>query len=532
MRRGPIRRDLVAAIGRHHDLIIVGGGIYGIMLALEAARRRLRPLLIERRDFAGATSYNSLRILHGGLRYLQSMNLRRALLSIAERRWWLEAFPELVQPLPCLMPLYDEGLRRRPVLRLALAANDLLGRWEGRGRGALPAGRMLDPADVIAIFPQVDRRGLRGGGLWHDAFVPNAQRLCMEALRWACAEGGLALNYVEAVWPIDDGARIRGLGARDAETGHQLEFRTDAVINAAGPWSRRVAAACNGDAPQLFEPMLAWNVVFRRAALADHAVAVRPRRPGGQTYFLVPWKGALLAGTGYARWHGESDGPQPSAAQVDAFVRDLNEAVPGLELQEGEIAQVFAGLLPARQAGSEALADQAVIVDHGRQGGLAGMFSVSGVKLTVARAVAEQVLRRAFPHARPVAWPDFRRASRPVAPDPAFAWTPEAGGLDWQGLLREAIASEAVCHLDDLLLRRSSLGDDPARALALAPAACALLGWDEVRTGLEIERLRRQLGASSGCAAAPGEGGAGSSRRGASMLACDAGPDAPSMMPT
>lgn len=526
MRRGPIRRDLVAAIGRHHDLIIVGGGIYGIMLALEAARRRLRPLLIERRDFAGATSYNSLRILHGGLRYLQSMNLRRALLSIGERRWWLEAFPELVEPLPCLMPLYDEGLRRRPVLQLALAANDLLCRWEGRGgggRGQLPTGRVLGPAEVIAIFPEVDRKGLRGGGLWHDAFVPNTQRLCMEALRWACAEGCLALNYVEAVWPIDDGARIRGLGARDAETGHQLELRGDVVINAAGPWSRRVAAACNGDAAQLFEPMLAWNVVFRREALADHALAVWPRRPGAQTYFLVPWKGALLAGTGYAPWHGDGDDPRPTAAQIDAFVRDLNEAVPGLGLQQGEIAQVFAGLLPARQAGAEALAEQAVIVDHGRQGGLAGMFSISGVKLTVARAVAEQVLRRAFPDARPVAWPDFRRGSRQMAPDPAFAWTPEEGGLDWQGPLREAFASEAVCHLDDLLLRRSGLGDDPARALALAPAVCALLGWDEVRTAREIERLRHHLGASSL--------GAGS-RCEASMPAADAGSDAPSMIPT
>ena len=100
------------------------------MIALEATRRRLRPLLLERADFAGATSHNSLRILHGGLRYLQSLDLGRSLESIRERAWWRAHFPELVQPLPCLMPLYGDGLRRPAALRLGLLLNDLLGRWQ------------------------------------------------------------------------------------------------------------------------------------------------------------------------------------------------------------------------------------------------------------------------------------------------------------------------------------------------------------------------------------------------------------------
>jgi glycerol-3-phosphate dehydrogenase len=160
------------------------------------------------------------------------------------------------------------------------------------------------------------------------------------------------------------------------------------------------------------------------------------------------------------------------------------------------------------------------------------MFSISGVKLTVARAVAEQVLAQAFPDARAVAWANFRRPSRPATPDLTFAWSPAAGGPDWQKALREAVASEAVCHLDDLLLRRSSLGDDPARALALAPAVCALLGWDEARTGREIERLRRHLGAALPGAAASADGAADPSPAAVAGLAADTEPDAPSMMPT
>lgn len=495
MTRGPIRRDIAAALGRPHDLIVVGGGIYGIMVALEAARRRLRPLLVERADFAAATSHNSLRVLHGGLRYLQTLDLRRALLSIAERRWWLESFPELVEPLPCLMPLYGDGLRRPPVLRSALAINDLLGRWQARdgaAGGPLPAGRMLDPDQVAEVFPQVDRAGLQGGAVWHDAFAPNAPRLCIEALRWACGEGALALNYVEAIWPIDDGARIHGIGARDLESGRQLEFRAETVINAAGPWSRHFAAACGADEPRLLEPALVWNVAFRRPPLASCAVAVGPRRKGARTYFAVPWKGALLAGTGQTAWHGPPDDPRLTPAQLHLFIRELNEAVPGLDLRPEEVAQVYAGLLPARRAGSDVLSDRAVIVDHARQGELAGLFSISGVKLTVARSVADQVLRRAFPNARPRPMREFRRTPVEVADRP-FAWAPPAGDDGWQEPLRAAATSEAVCHLDDLLLRRSSLGDDPARALALAPQACELMGWQGAHAAREIERLRRQL---------------------------------------
>ena len=127
MSAGAILRDPAAAAGARYDLIVVVGGVHGIMIALEATRRGLRPLPLERADFAGATSHNSLRILHGGLRYLQSLDLGRSLESIRERAWWRGHFPDLVQPLLCLMPLYGAGLRRPASLRLALGLNDLLG---------------------------------------------------------------------------------------------------------------------------------------------------------------------------------------------------------------------------------------------------------------------------------------------------------------------------------------------------------------------------------------------------------------------
>ena len=215
------------ATGRY-DLIVIGGGIYGVALNLEAARRGYRSLLLERDDYGGATSWASLRIVHGGLRYLQSFDLPRFFESVRERRWLLRHFPDLVRPLPCLMPLYDRGLRRPAVLRLALALNDLLSTQRNHGlRSAvrLPRGRIVDPRETAALFPKVDRSGLTGAALWHDAVMLSSERLIMEMLHWACACGSRALNYMEG--ERTDHRGRRGAGGRGARSRH----RTTATVS-------------------------------------------------------------------------------------------------------------------------------------------------------------------------------------------------------------------------------------------------------------------------------------------------------------
>ena len=491
-------RDPQGLSGQDFDLVVVGGGIYGIMVALEATRRGLRPLVLERGDFGGATSHNSLRIVHGGLRYLQSLDLPRFRESVDERRWFLRHFPDLVRPLPCLMPLYGAGLRRPWALRVALALNDALSPRRNLGvrdDRVLPAGRVLDVQATREVFPAVELSGLKGAALWHDAFIPDTPALFMEALGWACAKGARALNYVEATGVIERDGRVRAVRAVDAASGAALEFHAPVVVNAAGPWSPAFAAACRAQAEDLFPPSLAWNVVFRRAPLSEYALAVAPPRPGAQTYFLVPWKGVLLAGTGHAPWDAGPGDPRLPPDLLETFVADLNEAVPGLGLGEGDVARVFAGLLPARGPGSAELTVRPVVLEHGASGGPNGLFSLSGIKLTTSRRVADELLSRAFAGARALPYEQFERPPRrSEGPDYAFSWMPAFGDNSWQAPLRRAVSEESVLHLDDLILRRSSLGDNPERAAALAPAVCQALDWDSERADREVAALRRQLG--------------------------------------
>ena len=481
---GVIDRDPGRAAGDHHDLAVIGGGIYGMSLALEATRRGLRSVLLERRDFGSGTTWNNLRIVHGGLRHLQRLDLRGARDSLRERTWYLRAFPELVRPLACVMPLYGRGLRRPAVLRAALFANEVL----SADRRVLPSGHLLDPHETAERFPGVETDGLRGAAVWYDAAMPDSPRLLMEIARWASAGGATLLNYVEATGLLQEGARVKGVEGLDAVTGHSWEFQADVVVNCAGPWSREVAERFDRDIEQLFRPSLAFNVLLDRAPLADAALAVEPRQPGARTYFLMPWKGRVLAGTYHApRPGGFAAGP-PEGEKIRHFLGDLNAALPALELAESDVMRVFWGLLPAASRGTCELALREEIRDHRDLGGPAGLFSVSGVKFTTARKVAERLLGRIYGSSRP---PD--PPQRPASP--ALLWE-EFGGLlvsDPEAARRTVdriVEEEAVVALDDLLLRRTDWGLHPA-----APPDVAAM----------IRGLRPEIRAREVASGVPGE---------------------------
>ena len=475
-----IRRDLALVDRSRYDLVVVGGGVYGIALALEASRRRLGVLLVERGDFGGETSWNSLHIIHGGLRSLQKMDLHRFREMVQERRWWLRHFPDLVSPLPCLMPLYGRGLRRPCVMRPALLLTDLLS-WS-RNRGVEPErilrrGRVVGKEATKALCPALDSRNLRGGALWYDGFATDSHRLLVEMLHWATANGAVALNYVEATELVVGEAAVTGLRCRDVDTGRTLEVEAPTIVNCAGPWCREVAAGFDRDLPELFYPSLAFNVLLDRPPLSTAALAVEPLSGEGRTYFLVPWKGLTLAGTFHA-------GCGPSIGQVGVdddlllrFLDDLNASIPGFDLEAREALRIYSGLLPARDVGSVDLVLEEKIRHHADHGGPRGLFSVSGVKLTTARRVAEKTLRKIQ------SWRGSNLSAPSGSPRPEtlrpFPWAELRSLLERDAdaayeHIEQLTAAESVLHLDDLMLRRTDWAVDPrrsaSRAELLAPA--------------------------------------------------------------
>ena len=454
-----ISRDFSAAARRDFDLVIVGGGIYGASLLQEAARRGLSACLCEAADFGGETSWNSLRIVHGGLRYLQTMDLRRFLQSVAARRRVARQFPSLVKVLRCLMPLYGQGLKRASVMRMALLANDLLSAHRNAGlvgSARLPGGGILDAQAVRREFPQVRTDGLEGAAFWSDYFMVSSERILMELLHDACRHGAVALNYARVVEILGGDTGVQGVLVRNTLTGDAHTITGRAVVNCAGPRVRDLARGRGGDAERLFSPSLAFNLLLDKRLEVDCALAVAPPRANAPILFLVPKSGALLAGTMHLPRPAETTEAAPTDAEIVSFLELLNEAIPGLDVRLGNVRRVFSGLLPAAAPGSADLLKREILEDHGRVGGPKGLYSVSGVKFTTANDVAQQLLDMIGADTDPA----NEVAELPLSPATAMltdAGLLSAGNRDSvDQALQRVVADEAVQCTEDFVLRRTN----------------------------------------------------------------------------
>jgi glycerol-3-phosphate dehydrogenase len=454
-----INRDIGTVTRREFDLVIVGGGIYGISLLQEAARRGLSACLCEADDFGGATSWNSLRIVHGGLRYLQTLDLRRFFQSVASRRRVALQFPALVRPLDCLMPLYGQGMKRASVMRMALLLNDLLSSHRNSGVAEttrLPGGRVLDAPATCSAFPRVRSERLEGAATWCDYFMLSSERILMELLHDACRHGGMALNYAPVLDVLSEGSVARGVRIRDRVTGSEQEIVGRTVVNCAGPQVRRLARGQGGNADELFRPSLAFNVLLDLTLPTRSALAVAAPQPGAPILFVVPQERTLFAGTLHLPRPAGTTEALATEAELAQYLGLLNAAIPGLDAGLGNIRRVFAGLLPAAEVGSNELVKREVLLDHGKTGGLRGFYSISGVKFTTANDVACLVLSLIGLRDRAPA----EVTGLPLSPSTDLL-TSATAFLDVddavaQAMLRQVVADEAVQCVDDFVLRRTN----------------------------------------------------------------------------
>jgi glycerol-3-phosphate dehydrogenase len=475
-----MQRDLARLTSREFDLLVVGGGIHGAAAAREAAQRGLQVALVEARDFGSGASWNSLKTIHGGLRHLQRADLAGLRESARERQALLRIAPGLVRPLPFLVPAYGHGPRGREALALGLRAFDLLTRDLAEG---VPRSRMLDKEEVRARVPGVPEAGLTGGALWHDAQVANTERLLMGFLHAAAEDGAALANFVEVTALLRDGARVRGVQARDAETGGALEVRARLVLSAVG--------AGHGDVTRLLgvsrtpPPMVeAMNLVLARPVVTDAAVGARA---DGRFLFLVPWAGRAIVGTEY--WDARSTAPAPE--RVAAFLALAQRAFPWAGLRAQDVTLVHRGRVPGR-SGSE-LVTRHRLIDHESEDGVGGLISIVSAKYTTARAAAEDAVDRVLRRLGRARVPS-RSAVTPLPAARALAGPPEAQA-------RAAAREEMALHLDDALLRRLDLGaagPPPADAVAAVAAALAAeLRWTEDQRQAEIRALGASLAHAS-----------------------------------
>lgn len=409
-----MKRNLAELSNNTYDVLIVGGGIYGAWTALDAALRGLSVVLVEKGDFGSATSSNSLKVIHGGLRYLQHADFRRLRRSIRERTTLMRIAPHIVHPLPFLIPTYGHFMRSKEIMSLALMINDVVGFDRNRIKDPekhLPNGHIVSKEECLRLLPGIDDKGLTGGAIWYDSQMYNSERMLLSVIKSAERAGAIVANYVKVIGFLKDDNRITGVKAKDVLTEEELDIRAKIVVNTSGPWIDHVLRPLNGNfRNQRFLPSKTMNLVVKRQLLPTYAVGISSKfefrdkdaivSKGSRLLFIVPWREFSLIGTVHTPYDGSPDEFRVTEEDIQKFMGEVNETYPPAALQREDISFFHGGLLPINESSSSSgevsLVKQYKIYDHEKDDGVGGLVSVVGVKYTEARNVAEKAVDLVF----------------------------------------------------------------------------------------------------------------------------------------
>jgi glycerol-3-phosphate dehydrogenase len=369
----------------HFDLLVVGGGITGAGVALDAASRGLRTALVERHDFASGPSSKSSKLVHGGLRYLQQREFRLVYDALRERQIALRNAPHLVRVLPFLIPvLTRDGLIDR---RLARALGSAM--WMYDVTGGARIGRIhrrIDKKRALEHMPSLAADRLASAYLYYDAQADDA-RLTLTIVRTAVVEhGAVAANYAPVTAFLKD-ADGRARGARVATgDGNELEVRADAVVNAAGVWADDVRALDEGAHPHSIRPAKGVHVTVPWSKVRNDIAAIVPVPKDRRSIFVVPWGDLTYIGTTDTDYDGTLDDPVCTPDDVQYLLGAMNASLAE-PLTERDVVGTWAGLRPLlASAASERTAD--LSRRHAVARSASGMVTVTGGKLTTYRAMA------------------------------------------------------------------------------------------------------------------------------------------------
>jgi glycerol-3-phosphate dehydrogenase len=537
-------RDLRRLADTRFDVLVVGGGFYGVTAAWDAAQRGLSVALIDKGDFGGATSFNNLKTLHGGLRSLQSLNFKQMRLFIRERRALARIVPHLVRPLPFIVPTTTAFTGRRTAWHAVLAFNDAVANDRNQGlpdpATHLPAGAIVSREEALRLNPFVSPVGVTGGAIWHDYQMLSSDRVTLSFLLSAARAGASAANYVQADRLLRDAGRIVGVEATDTRSEASFPIRASVVVNTTGPWAASLLTELpdrerGAPPPALSRAMnLVIDPLTQTHACGGHV--------NGRFLFVVPWGHVSIVGTSHDAHQGTADDLTVSSGDVDHFLDAARRAFPRADLSRGAVRLVHRGLLPMTSGhGSHVrLVKESRVVDHARHG-LPGLVSVFSVRYTTARQTAEEAVDAVFSNLGQPTPPLCRTAITPLVggemPD-LRRFLDETGRRNIEGIpsdslrriattygsqldhvltlaadtpaLREPLGQacdvrgaevlyaarhESAITLSDALLRRTAAGaaGHPGRD-AVERAATIMgdaLGWDAPRRRSEVDAVER-----------------------------------------
>ena len=521
------------------DVLVVGGGVVGTGTALDAVTRGLNTGLLEQRDLASGTSSRSSKLIHGGLRYLEMLDLGLVREALQERGLLLTRIaPHLVRPVPFLYPLTRRGWER-PYVGAGLALYDGMAML-GKGETGLPRHRHLTRRQVAQIAPDFASDSIAGAIKYYDCQVDDA-RLVLTIARTAAAHGAQVATRVKVIGFLREGERVVGVRALDLETQEELQVRARVVVNAAGVWTDEIQQMVGGRGALNVQASKGIHLVVPRDRIRSDAGFIL--RTETSVLFVIPWGRHWIIGTTDTAWDLDKAHPAASRADIDYILARVN-AILREPLDHDDVEGVYSGLRPLLSGESEPTSR--ISREHMVVTPVPGLVMIAGGKLTTYRVMGRDAVDAAAHSLRTIVNMAIR--------DSITDRVPLLGAADWEtrsnqrvmlarrtglhvaridhllgrygGLIDEllelvderselglplegaedylaaevvyAVSHEGARHLDDVLTRRTRISIETFdRGVRAAPAAAWLmaaeLGWDEARTADEVDHYLRRV---------------------------------------
>ena len=376
-------RDIERFKRTTYDILVIGGGINGAAIAHLAAKRGLTVALLEKGDFASGTSSKSTKLIHGGIRYLENLEVDLVYESLRERHIQLEVAPHLVKPLPFVIPVYEGDKRPLWMMQLGVFLYDLLA-----GKYRVKPRKNLTREEVVRLEPGIEQKGLKGGVLYYDAQMDDA-RLCLENVLMAAHHGAHVANYAKVVSFVKENGRVAGVRAHDMLGIKEFEVRAKRVICAAGPWTNELLRLDIPNAKKKVRTTKGIHIVWK-GEVSKHAILIGSQSDR-RIFFVIPWMGNSLIGTTDTDYVASPDAVEVEKEDLDYLIRETKRVFPAIDLSPTKILATFAGLRPLiRKGGSP----RKVSRKHLFYGSKSGVIFVVGGKYTTYRKVAEDCMNR------------------------------------------------------------------------------------------------------------------------------------------
>ena len=383
----PSREDMWNSIPEEADLVVIGAGVTGAGIARDAARRGLRVVLLEQNDIAYGTSSRSSKLIHGGLRYLETYEFSLVFESVSERRVVMDLAPHLVNPMAFLFPVYQGSRKSLRLISAGMWLYDGLALFRSPKRH-----RTLNPSEVAKEEPLLKQEGLQGAPVYYDCSTDDA-RLTLETIIDATQNGAVVATWarVDALVKNDQG-RIAGVVVKNARDGSLKEVNAHAVINATGPWTDEVLAMSGPRKGQLLRPTKGVHIVVDREKLpVEHAVVLF-HPDDNRVLFALPWGDRTYVGTTDTDYDGVPGEEAATLEDVDYLIAAPNHSFPTSQITRGDVVSTWAGLRPLIAPEPEVgeMAESQVSREHQIVIGEDGLITIAGGKLTTYRKMAQE----------------------------------------------------------------------------------------------------------------------------------------------